>query len=709
MKIEAGLKTEEAAIRPIAWLTGIIATILIVFFMTFLSLFSPGGDLWPLSSEAWSSDWQGTVIFAFFWPLLVSSLMAALRGTSVFRRGEAALITGMLWVAWIIPTGYGIMRVPLMLGTTRQIPAFHKWNLDWGRNVMWQWGPDPFNDKLWESWMYGGPVPWDAWTPSILWNILRLTSYYLMFAFLATLFRRQWIDIEALPFPYATAAAKLIDMAYEKIDSKSRIFDNVWLWLGLLVGFIAQFQYWGWTIPGIGLTPLTYAYSLGIDFTPYVIIPNAPLNFNFEAFLIGSAFLVPIKTLFSYIVTAILVHWIWWPIMTYMGLWEPHSAGTVGAGHGLACVIWRGELGKGPMYAKWVWTWGAPQWLAIGAMFGLMFYPVFVAFRGEFINGVKALLGRAPPEVEAREPLKYRYILLGWVFFATIYVITWWYASEGNLPIVYGYIYMVLFGLFWMGRARAGAEYGLAIDMYNDNYWAPGLSVTLREWWVADPLSPFFIEDPKNRFLVLRADYPWWWSPVARGTPSLTLMEAYKIGSLEGIHSKYIFLGGVLATLIGIAVGYPVIVWMWHRFGALNLSVFNYTGAPNNYLQRGPTYASAATYVAYWRAWGPPVVGQWILFAIGFAITSITYIMHARYPWFPLNPAGVTMGLGWMYYNVLVPSIVAYIAKLIVLRIGGTKLYEDIAMPFAIGMTASITLAILITSAHYAATTIAIM
>ncbi|MBS7642920.1 hypothetical protein KEJ40_07175, partial [Candidatus Bathyarchaeota archaeon] len=94
---------------------------------------------------------------------------------------------------------------------------------------------------------------------------------------------------------------------------------------------------------------------------------------------------------------------------------------------------------------------------------------------------------------------------------------------------------------------------------------------------------------------------------------------------------------------------------------------------------------------------------------IGFAITSITYIMHARYPWFPLNPAGVTMGLGWMYYNVLVPSIVAYIAKLIVLRIGGTKLYEDIAMPFAIGMTASITLAILITSAHYAATTIAIM
>jgi hypothetical protein len=245
--------------------------------------------------------------------------------------------------------------------------------------------------------------------------------------------------------------------------------------------------------------------------------------------------------------------------------------------------------------------------------------------------------------------------------------------------------------------------------MYNDNYWAPGLSCTLREWWVADPLSPFFIEDPKRRFLVLRADYPWWWSPVARGTPSLTLMEAYKIGSIEGLHSKYVFLGGVIATIIGIAVGLPVIVWMWHSFGTLNLSIFNYTGAPNNYLQRGPTYACTATYVAYWRAWGPPVVGQWILFAIGFAITSIVYAMHARYPWFPVNPAGVTMGLGWMYYNVLIPSIIAYVAKLIVMRIGGARLYEDIAMPFAIGMTASISLAILLTATHYAATTISIM
>jgi len=702
-------KSREVAIRPIAWFTGIIVTIVTVFFITFISLFSPGGDLWPLTSEAWSSDWQGTVIFALFWPLLVSSFASMFRGTKLFRKEEIALITSMLWIVWIIPTGYGIMRVPLMLGTTRQIPAFHKWNLDWGRNVMWQWGPDPFNDKLWESWMYGGPVPWSEWTVPILWNTLRLLSYYLMFVFMATLWRRQWVDIEALPFPYATAAAKLIDMAYEKVNGRTKLFDNIWLWLGLLVGFLAQYPYWAWVIPGLGLTPLTYAYSIGIDLTPYVIIPNAPLNFNVEAYLIGAAFLVPIKTLFSYIVTAIIVHWIWWPIMTYMGLWESHSAGAVGAGHGLACVIWRGELGKGPMYAKWVWTWGAPQWLSIGAMFGLMFYPVFVAFRSEFINGVKALIGRAPPEVEVREPMKYRYILLGFIVFATLYVVTWWYASEGNLPILYGYIYMVLFSLFWMGRARAGAEYGLSIDMYNDNYWAPGLSCTLREWWVADPLSPFFIEDPKSRFLVLRADYPWWWSPVARGTPSLTLIEAYKIGSIEGLHSKYVFLGGILATIIGIAVGLPVIVWMWHSFGALNLSVFNYTGAPNNYVQRGPTYACTATYVAYWRAWGPPTYGQWILFAIGFAITSIVYVMHARYPWFPVNPAGVTMGLGWMYYNVLIPSIIAYVAKLIVMRIGGARLYEDIALPFAIGMTASISLAILLTATHYAATTIAIM
>ena len=302
--------------------------------------------------------------------------------------------------------------------------------------------------------MYGGPVPWAEWMPALSWNILRLIVYYLSFAFLASLFRRQWVDIEALPFPYATGAAKLIDMAYEKEDRSTTLFGNKWLWLGLLLGFIAMFPYWGWVIPGLGFTKLDYAYSLGIDLTPLVLIPLAPLNFNFDAFLIGASFLVPVKTLLSYIIVTIIIHWIWWPLMAYTGIWEAQPAGTAGAGHGLSCIVWRGGPGIGPRQLAWSETYGAIQWLAFGAMFGLIFYPILVTFRGELANGIKALFGKAPPEVEEREPMRYAYLLGGYLILTTIYILTWWYSSEGYLPILFAYLYLIPWGLFWMGRAR---------------------------------------------------------------------------------------------------------------------------------------------------------------------------------------------------------------------------------------------------------------
>ncbi|MEM1530920.1 MAG: DUF6784 domain-containing protein, partial [Candidatus Bathyarchaeia archaeon] len=65
----------------------------------------------------------------------------------------------------------------------------------------------------------------------------------------------------------------------------------------------------------------------------------------------------------------------------------------------------------------------------------------------------------------------------------------------------------------------------------------------------------------------------------------------------------------------------------------------------------------------------------------------------ARYPWFPLNPAGVALGFGWLIAFLIVPSIVAYVAKIVILKMGGEKLYEEKAIPFAIGIMISIGLA----------------
>jgi len=679
-------KSEEVIVRPVAYIIGLIWTVIATIFTSFIALFTTGGTLWGLNSEAWSNSWVGQMSFVMWWPLVITTVMSMMARSLGLNKRELVIILSMVWVTWIIPSHYGIIHSIVMLGTARQIAAFHKWNLEFARDVLWQWGPDPFDESLWDSWMYGGPVPWGAWMPTLLWNIARIIPYYLFFAFMATLWRRQWLEIEALPFPHATAASHLIDSVYE--EEKPRFLSNKFLWLGVLIGFIAIFPYWGWMIPGLGIAEPEYYCGLGIDFTGLVLVPLANLNFNFEAFLIGAAFLVPTKTLFSYIITCIGVYWVWWPIMSILGLWEPQSAGAVGAGHGIHTGIWRGWTG--PMMKNWVSTWGANAWLGIGVGFGLMFYPALIAFRGELVNVLKAFVGKAPREVEEREPMNYRLMLLGTIVFLLIHVALWWYASLGTLPILFGIIWTVLMALYFMGRARVAAEYGLALDALNENMWAHNWDVSMREWWVADPTSPFYIRDVKDRFLTLRADLPWF-SGYVRAAPMATLLEAFRVGTLQGVPSKYIFGASILAVVVSVVVGLFTLLWLWCTFGAANLSIFNFTGAPNNYPQRAPTYACIEEVGDYWRGGfiAAPNVNQWILFSIGVILISAIYFLQGRYPWFPVNAGGVMMGFGWVPINMLTPSIVAYIAKVIVLRIGGAELYERKAMPFAIGMAAS--------------------
>lgn len=694
----------EIIIRPRTYVIGAIAVALIVTLTGFFALFTPGGALMPLVVAAWPSSHYDNFTFVMFWPLIFSVIGSVLAKTRGLSKQELTVVMAMVWISWIFPTIMGVMQVITLLGTARMDAAFRKWNLGYAAPINWQWGPDPYKPELWESWLYGGPVPWDAWMPALLFQIARIIPYYLMYVFLASLFRRQFVDIEVLPFPHATAAAKLIDMAYEKIDGRYALFENIWLWLGLLIGFLAIFPYWGWCLPGLGLSKPADIWGVGINLIPYVIIPLAPTIFNFEAFYIGAALLVPLKTLFSFIVTTLIVQWGWWSAMSYLGIWEPQSAGTTDTYY----FIWRGWTG--PKFKTWAYFWGCPVWLAFGVGFGTVFYPIFVTYRKEFINVFKAILGRAPPEVEAREPLRYRYLFLGFILSLLIYLVLFWYASMGYAPILGVAIWTVGMGLFYVVRGRIAAEFGIVMDTYNDNIWPNAWVYSTIKWFVADPKSPFFIRDLAQRFIVLRTEYchP---SQFARAAPAHTLLEAYKLGALEGVHPRYILTGAIIATVIGVIVALFTLLPMWCTFGALNLSDFNYSGAPNNYAQRDPTYSCIEEIGDYWRGgfWPPPTAYQWVLFSIGVILSSIVWILYVRYPWFPINPGGFMTGFGWIYAYILVPALIAYIVKLIIIRIGGVRLYEEKLMPFAIGLMLSLPVAIIMGVVNNYATLLAIL
>jgi hypothetical protein len=75
------------------------------------------------------------------------------------------------------------------------------------------------------------------------------------------------------------------------------------------------------------------------------------------------------------------------------------------------------------------------------------------------------------------------------------------------------------------------------------------------------------------------------------------------------------------------------------------------------------------------RRWGA------VLGAAGF--TALLYSLRSRFPWFPFHPLGYCIGPGliWLWF----PFLLAWLAKLLILRYGGLRVYHR-ALPFFLGL-----------------------
>ena len=90
----------------------------------------------------------------------------------------------------------------------------------------------------------------------------------------------------------------------------------------------------------------------------------------------------------------------------------------------------------------------------------------------------------------------------------------------------------------------------------------------------------------------------------------------------------------------------------------------------------------------------PPGQGNWGLWALaGFIISGVLAFLRVRFAWWPLDPVGLVyissawqLGWGGLYFA----AFGAWIAKFLVIRLGGTRVYEHYAIPFVTGITAGV-------------------
>jgi len=518
----------------------------------------------------------------------------------------------------------------------------------------------------------GYPVPWGEYAPMIVWWWLITTLPALFAISLSVIFRKRWTDIERVPFPQTMVAHELVKGlgGGEKRPLWTKLFS-----VGLLLGFAVQMpifmtyvfpwfpDIYGWRINtcshgGAYITadsPLAGIAGL-ITYGKYP--PTAAIGFLAPANIL-------LSTLICYFGLIIIGTQVAYVFGYYTGITGVNGCGRFG------CSPPIGLQGSDPF-----------KWNATGQLGGIVGLSIFMLIesRHYIVDTVRAALGRLDSQrirdMEKDEPMSYRSAYLMMIASLVIFI-TFWLASGFSLL---GAILMplTLFLVYW-STTRIYGLVGFAVSdgdswsqfLYQGLMWPTIPASRTPEWtasiWVASEFG---------------ADYP----EMGWGGALFSSFAAYRMAGMSGVSNRNVFMIQAVTAVLLPLVSIIATIWMISTLGLGRTSEQNWQGAINGLLSRVETGS---------RPTAPP----WIPYALlGIVIVGLLSFMHARFLWWPVDPAGYILATSVhpLLEGIWLPFLVAWIAKTATLRVGGSKAYENYGVPMATGFLTGTTLSILI-------------
>ena len=506
----------------------------------------------------------------------------------------------------------------------------------------------------------GTPVPWAEWFPSILFWWITYSIGSIFYISIAAILRRSFVEIEKVPFPHVMILHNVIT-TLSRTDHRPKLSRQ--FLLGIALGLIFNFplllgqlfpwfpDIYGWRIHTCG----PGAQWLTPDW-PIASLAGLAM-FNKNPALVAVFYLAPLSILFS----AVLWHVIFVVLMQiafgmgyYTGIIDLNGCGRV----------WCGTTS---------YRVGAPyKWFAftsVGVATGLgIFY--LILNRRYIIETIHVALGKLSKEriaeIERNEPLSYRnaYIML---LTSTVLMIILFTAY--GVPIA-GTITIMLVGLiFALVNTRV---YGMA------NFVAPagtGLSYGYLKLAVGEgfPLPPpaEWVRTFTWGHAIGQPIYTGW------AWPLVSSIGSYTMASRTGVDSKAIFKIVTMVSILSLLVVGIVRVQLVHAFGSARL-----TGAwiPGWSFIDGFAWPTMAEPLPAHKPWEYHVLG-------GIVLSGLLMLLHAKFLWFPLEPIGLILATDGhaLIEGIWTAFTAAWALKAITLKIGGSKLYEDVGIPIVTG------------------------
>jgi len=510
-------------------------------------------------------------------------------------------------------------------------------------------------------------IPWDQFIPAMIW-------WFFMFAFFAgisiglvSIFRRQWIDIEMLPYPQVTVAHSAI-IGVEEVENPK--------WVGrapFILGFLAGL---GLELVRAGILFFPWfpdVYSWRTDTcqgpgTHWITIPGTVWHYGLTKHtpVYALLFLAPLGSLYSIVFWGI-VYEIASAIACYMGYYTGYTD---------MAFCGKSWCSANTPYADPPLAFAS---LIAGVMLGAFVMTIFHE-RHHLVNTLRmAFGGRRDPKLEAEEPMSYRSAWL--IFIASFVLMVALFMSTGMslwasfVVTLTGVVSWFITSQVW-GRigcsTQPGYHFGPAFAkalLWPTEYALPVTSTDTI-------LAPFLTYEPASHV----PSNPWC-------STLYTVIGSYKMANLMKVHPRNVVKITSVALITAMFVSCIMMILLPGMYGK------GVTGCfwPGNIMGR------------YWTFWNFPSphpmteIGPWV--CGGFLFMVVMSLLHARFLWMP-DPLMTTIAWVWegslcgLWFVALIDAII----KWLVLRIGGSRLYEEKAVPFVGGFILGAALNALIAS-----------
>jgi hypothetical protein len=480
-------------------------------------------------------------------------------------------------------------------------------------------------------------IPWGVWIKPIFgWGLVAAAFLVAMLS-LACLLRFQWAVNERLPFPIAQLQSMLIAPP-QKGRAFNDVFSNKGFWLAALFVIVLQSSaalnaYFPESVP-----KMPFGFNLTNVFSehPWVYLPGWLKSASIYFTLLGVSYFTQTRVSFSLWGTAILLALIRWPLAI--------------AGTDLTEAAYNDQ--------------------ALGASFAFIAGVLWIG-RHHWMVIARAVVGRNRPNEAHGAFVSYRTAAIafligvaGMAAWLMVVGCSWWLTALIVLMILMAHTI----------TARVVAETGLAFVRVHVGM--NQLLVATREPMIS----------PREAFVYGAMHYGFMQS-ARESTLTFAMHGLNVIDDTEPSPRDRKAVIPILSTTLVVAFIACVIasLWCYYTYSLplddATAGVLNPAGTriwPRAFLMDFPTQASKPL-------WPVLAHSPWKQILIGIVIMITLQMLTWRFSAWPLMPVGYLLCTSWYVTSAWLSLFLGWLAKVLILRFGGSKLFNDLK-PVFIGL-----------------------